>query len=110
MDPGTLPDPQTLTRHILQSALLVGTAAPTLWAGQRIWQGGQEDTEQRRAIFRAVGALFIAVAPQILIQYISPEESESAGIFCLFVAVLWLALALPALEFLRKLFGPRPRI
>jgi hypothetical protein len=110
MNPGTLPDAETLTRHCLQSAVLVGTAAPTVWCGQAIWQGGREDTEQRRAIFRAVGALFVAVAPLILIEYIDPDQSENAGFCGLFFAALWAALALPTLLLLRKLFGPKTLI
>jgi hypothetical protein len=99
-------DNATLTRHCLQSAMLVGLAAPTVWCGEVIWKGGRDDTKLCRDCFRLFGLVFFLIFPSILFQYVATGQFDLAGFWGFFAAGVWALFALPLLRALRRRFGP----
>jgi hypothetical protein len=95
-------DTEIFVRHCIDAGLIVGCAAPTVWAGLELWKGKPFDTKKARDAFRLFGTLFIVFVPVILSPYIAPEHDRITP--QIFPGVAWFLFAVPVLRLSRKLF------
>jgi hypothetical protein len=108
MDAATLPDSATLAPlPAVGAAGRHGRSDGVVRAGDLEGAAGRHRTAPCN--LPRNGRMFVAIAPLILIEYIAPDESENPSFCCLFFVAVCVALALPALLFLRKLSDPQPR-